>query len=263
MREQECSSIARRLRAFLLAAWFLPSSESHSQVDATAAGQRVIEGPVYPAKKLRALKIFGVHLSMPAAEAKETLTAAGLVAEGAAESQPVDTAYEILGNFNVPQSGGWVQLHYTKMAGHEAVISGINYWKKLPKEEGLAVDKLRAELRDTYGEPTIWTQQLDEHGGLRDSAAYVPARRFSDAGERKMALACTVNWVCTELRDNVDCRDVLKRAAAAPMAEVRFAPQTINYQMVDYGPVYGALARDARFRGEEPTEAACPAQPAN
>jgi hypothetical protein len=262
MREQECSSIARRLCAFLFSAWLLQSSEAHSQVNSATASERVIEGPVYAAKKLRALKIFGVHLSMPAAEAKETLTAAGLVGESAAESQIVDNPYEILGNFNVPQSGGWVQLHYTKMAGHEAVISGINYWKKLPKEEGLAVDKLRTELRDTYGDPTVWTQQIDEHGGLRDNAVYVPARRFLDANERKMVQACTLNWVCTELRDNVDCRDLLKRAAA-PMAEVRFAPQTVNYQMVDYGPVYGALARDARFRGEEPTEAACPAQPAN
>jgi hypothetical protein len=263
MEERECSPIARLLCAALLAACLWQTSDVHSaeQPDSASAGQRVVEGPTYAARKLRAFKVFGVHLSMPAAEAIDALTAAGLVPQDGVKPQIVETTHDILGNFNVPQSGGWVQLHYTKISGQEAVISGINYWRKLPGEEGGAVERLRSEMLATYGEPTVWTQQVDEHGALRDSALYVTARRFVDSSERKMVQACSVNWVCTELRDKVDCRDLLKRAAM-PQMEIRFAPQAVIYQMSDYGPVYGALARDARFRGEEPTEVACPATPA-
>ena len=262
MQERECSSVSRVLCAALVAAWLWQSPEAHSaaQLNSASAGQRVIDGPFYAARKLREFKVFGVHLSMPAAEAVEALTVAGLVPQDAVKSQIVETPYDVLANFNLPQSGGWVQLYYTKTAGHEAVISGINYWKKLPEAEGRAVDRLRAELLATYGEPTVWTQQVDEWGSLLDSALYVPARRFVDASERKMLQACGINWVCTELRDKVDCRDLLKRAGI-PLLEIRFTPQTVNYQMSDYGPVYGALVRDARFRGEEPTEMACPASP--
>jgi len=261
MQERECSSVSRVLCATLLVAWFGQSPEAHSAAQPTSpyAAQRVIEGPFYAARKLRELKVFGVHLSMPATEAVEALTVAGLVPQDAGKSQLVETPYDVLANFNLPQSGGWVQLYYTKTPGHEAVISGINYWKKLPGEEGRAVDRLRAELLAAYGEPTVWTQQVDEWGALLDSAVYVPARRFVDARERKMVQACGLNWVCTELRDKIDCRDLLKRAAI-PLVEIRFTPQTVNYQMSDYGPVYGAWVRDARFRGEEPTEMACPAE---
>lgn len=258
MHHRECPSIARLLCVAFFAAFLLRPPAAHSQLN-PAAGQRVLNGPTYSMRNLRAFKVFGVHLSMPAAAAVQTLTAAGLVSQGALASQSDDTAHEILGNFNVPQSGGWVQLHFTKIPGHDAVISGINYWRKVPAADAGAVEKLRAELLGTYGEPTVWTQQVDEQGTLRDSAVYVSARRWEDANERKMVHACSMNWVCTELRDKVDCRGLLKRAGA-PLMEVRFAPEAIIYQMFDYGPMYGALARDARFRGEEPAEAACPAE---
>jgi hypothetical protein len=259
MEERERSMSARMLRAVFIAACLsqLPQAHSAAQLD----GQRVLEGPSYSARKLRAFQVFGVHLSMPAAEAVAALAAAGLVRQDAVGSQLVETSIEILGNFNLPQSGGWVQLHYTKVTGHEAVISGINYWRTLPGDEGNAVTKLRAELVAAYGDPTVWTQQLDERGALRDSALYVPARRFTDASERKMLHACGLNWVCTELQDKVDCRDLLKNAGT-PLVEINFGPQGAIYRLADYGLVYGALARDARFRGEEPIEAACPAPPA-
>jgi hypothetical protein len=252
---------AGALLAAFFAAWLLQPSAAHAQVNAAVGGQRVIDGPFYSPRNLRAFKVFGVHLSMPATEAIQALIASGLVPQDAIAPRFVETASEILGNFNVPQSGGWVQLHYTKIGGNDPVISGINYWRKLPTEAGGTIDRLRAELVASYGNPTVWTQQIDEQGVLRDSAAYVPARRFVDAEERKTVRACSLNWICTELRDKVDCRDLLKRAGT-PMMEVRFTPQAIVYQMFDYGPVYGALARDAGFRGEEPIEAACPAPPA-
>jgi hypothetical protein len=265
MQEREHSSITRLLCSALLAACLLQPSGARPAAQiasATSEPQSVIDGPLYPARKLRAFKVFGVHLNMPATEAVEALTAAGLVPQDTVTPQITETPYDVLGNFNLPQSGGWVQLHYTKLAGNEAVISGINYWRKLPGDAGAAVDRLRAEMLSTYGAPTVWTQQVDERGALRDSALYVSARLFVDSSERRIVHACVLSWVCTELQDKVDCRDLLKRSAV-PMAEIRFAPQAVIYQMSDYGPVYGALARDARFRGEEPTEAACPAPAAD
>jgi hypothetical protein len=260
MEERERSISARMLRAALITAclWQPPEAHSAAQLSSIVDGQRVIEGPFYSPRKLRAFQIFGVHLSMPATEAVAALAAAGLVRQDTIGPQMVDTSSEILGNFNLPQSAGWVQLHYTKVTGHEAVISSINYWRRLPGDEGNAAEKLRAELIAAYGDPTVWTQKLDERGALRDSALYVPARRFADSSVRKMVQACGLNWVCTELQNKVDCRDLLK-SSDTPFVEIHFAPQAVIYQLSDYAPVYGALARDARFRGEEPIEAACPA----